>query len=566
MAEETLSLVFQAVGTGAVISATTSLIGTIQRLPSAIGEATSALFTSSSALEAITRTASAVTSVLAGTVTAVVGAATAFAGASAEIIRIGDTAGDVAEKFAGLSQKLGVDTAAALISLREATQGAVTDLDLQRIAVKALSGESGITVTQLATLTDAVFRSARGTMDFGAAQQILTRALLTGRTAALEQVQGFRGVSAAVDEAKRALEAQGVTVTRARLEQITLTEVMNRANSVIREIPKETAGAGLALGRLTTFVANLRDEFSRQVEASPAIQAALERLRAIAVELAPGILRLAEGVTTLIAGFGGLAARIVSFTTSSESLRGFFAGLLRVIIDVGKEISSALGDSFRELAPVLKTTIEQVRTFAGPVLRALGSVLATVIRAATPVVAVLLDFGNEVRATVVPQVLKLVDAVKPLVVQIGEGLARALRVVLPVIGVAMKGAITGVTTAIRILAPILTFMQGAFNRVADAVRPVVEFIHDLVNTLATGAGVIGDFLGSIFGGDQRTLEFQLPTIEVAARVDVTADPERIAQATREGVLDPLTAAIVGIADRLAVSNAANAANLQTELS
>lgn len=201
---------------------------------------------------------------------------------------------------------------------------------------------------------------------------------------------------------------------------------------------------------------------------------------------------VAAGLTAMTEGFNSMVhtlAPVMDTVASKFEPLGILIGAL------AENIGTVLAAAIETLVPVFTS----VATSLTPVIEKLGPLLGGVIKDLAPVFETL---GKNISEKVAPALGKMVDAVQGLWDVIAPILIPVLKIVITILGDALKGVLDGITLAIKgvtqVIEGLITFFKG---------------LWDVVSGLVTGdMSKVKEGFGSMFDGLKDILLGALKTI------------------------------------------------------
>lgn len=282
------------------------------------------------------------------------------------LIETGGALADTAGAFDNL-QKKGIETARVLDELRSATQGQVNDLELQRVALSAFSGEATITTDQLTKLVSAIFATGKGLgRELRPTLEQLRTSLAGMSLSTLGSVAGFENIVPAIERAKIEASKAGKTFDRVAEFTYGMELALFAAEKQMEQYSGSADSAGDTLQRLTVDIENLVNNFKLTVVENKRLQDAMVDLERffqllgetsddlatiLGTELANGLALVLELIPTGLVAFQRLYAIMsrmlslfVEIVLIIPKVTGVLTDLFNVVTFGAFDAKNALGD------------------------------------------------------------------------------------------------------------------------------------------------------------------------------------------------------------------------------
>jgi len=281
----------------------------------------------------------------------------AAAGVGALVVGIGKLASDAAalepvrQSFERLATDAGTSAQAMLSSMREASQGMITDAALMENANKAMLLIGQDVADELPQMLKIAQAASRATgEDMGFMFQSLVTGIGRSSKLIIDNLGITMDVTAANEEYAAALGKTVDELTDAEKKQAFMNQVMVAGEDMINRLGEGTGGAQVTMAQLKTTFSNITTEVGSAF--IPVLMAVLEPLGKLAQEYGP---RVTEWATELSGKLQELA------TQYGPMLMGFLAQLGEFIggtlIPAVSSIVSFIGDNFMPILAGLATAI-----------------------------------------------------------------------------------------------------------------------------------------------------------------------------------------------------------------
>lgn len=201
-------------------------------------------------------------------------AAAAVVGYGLALTKLADRGGQVIAVAQAFTRVVG-DQEAALIKLRKATQGLISDYDLMAGFNRAVTLGAAKTVDEFAELADVAINLGRALgVDAGHALESLTIGIGRQSRLVLDNI----GLIVKVEEAnERYADSLGKTVdelTQVEQKEAFRTAAMEAARKKLEELGRTQETNAQLLGRIRTLYQNIRDEIGKLIALSPTLRLA----------------------------------------------------------------------------------------------------------------------------------------------------------------------------------------------------------------------------------------------------------------------------------------------------
>jgi len=185
---------------------------------------------------------------------------------------------DIAASFDRLTESAGL-SATVLDTLRTATHGTVTDLELMKTVNQDLAAGMNLTEQQFQALADGAFALANATgVSVKEALDTMNDAMLTGRTRALAMLTGKIDLEAAEQKYAASLKT---TVDRLTSEEKLLAAragILESVTSATTRLGEQTDGLDEKVAQAQVSYQNFMDTLGTSISESPAILAGIDAI------------------------------------------------------------------------------------------------------------------------------------------------------------------------------------------------------------------------------------------------------------------------------------------------
>jgi hypothetical protein len=203
--------------------------------------------------------------------------------------------------FQHLATRAGLDPDVLLSELRRATRGLVADVELYRLANRALQSEIPLTAQQMAALAEVARRSAD--MVGGDATQAfdtLINAIARGRTVQMTQIGLFVDQRKALQDWERQTGRTQSSLTDMERRTIFLNATLEEANRLLAQMGRDALTPGERIQQLGTAWSNLKTAIALAIADSPRVISFLDGIGDSAEHSAGRIEQLADRVGALV--------------------------------------------------------------------------------------------------------------------------------------------------------------------------------------------------------------------------------------------------------------------------
>lgn len=284
----------------------------------------------------------------------------------------------------------------------------------------------------------------------------------------------FTILKSALSEAAIAINDRLAPTVKSAIEFIQgLVDKFNSLPKGMQDTIIKIAALIAAIGPLTLVGGTLLKSIGGVMSALPGIMGTLPKLIGLVTSTGGAIKGLATGTSLLqtpISGvlgiFALLAAALVLLYTKSETFREAVNGLVTSIGKALQPVVKAIGDMFKQLAPVI-----------GKLAATIGNALAPIIKALVPII-------SQVIGVVAAIVAKIVQVLTPAL----KVIITVVRTILSVVGPILEGLLDIITTifggilttAKAVWGTIKTVILGVWNALKTAAKAVWNGIKTAV--------------------------------------------------------------------------------------
>ena len=350
---------------------------------------------------------------------------------------------------------VGTDAPKVLNAMKDATLGAVSELELFNTSNKLMT--SGIGAESLPMLADFATRLGETTKEFGGVNDIMQtvgQSIATGRFVQLEQMLG-------------GVELKGKSTA----------EILEIVNQKMQTMPKPVEDAGSKMAKLTATFEDMKSKLAGALE--PAVSSFLDKLIGMIPVLEPLIKTIADMGILLLEKMIPVIEKLLPYVT--KFIETHLPKLIDLFFKVFDALEPLLDPFFELLDAILPPLIETIEILIDEIGVDLIKTLADLLVMLAPVLKTFLQLMNEILKPLWPVINMLVQ----------------------IIGVALAGAI-------NLILPIIQFFKQAWIDLNSKMKPIIDTLKNIIDKIKSVIDWfkkmptdIGGFVGGIFGGGNK---------------------------------------------------------------
>jgi len=270
---------------------------------------------------------------------AVTGAIIALGNRGADVNDVRDTF----EKFSGSAE----NAADTLKQMQDGVKNTVTDFDLMKASSKLLAADVKLTADQFGTLSKASFvLQNQGLGDTKEMMDLLSQAMLTGRTRSLEMKIGKIDLTKATQDYAKSLGVEVADLTNAQELEIKRAGILDTLNKKVKEAGDQQRDFGETMEAAIIWIKNWGDELSSRVAESPRVMAAVHNIE-----------------TAIQKAFGGESKTIMDLAVGTiENIADIVARDGPKIIQFGSDVVAKFKEWY-DWAVKIRTELENLQKF-----------------------------------------------------------------------------------------------------------------------------------------------------------------------------------------------------------
>lgn len=379
----------------------------------------------------------------------------AVVGLTKGFIDLGVAGSEVNDFTSEFNRLAGPQSVEVMNGMKEATLGAVTELELMNTSNKLMT--SGISSNSLPMLADFATRLGETTDAFGGVSdimQVVGTSIATGRFTQLEQMLG--GVD---------------------LKGKSTAEILDIINQKMKDMPKPVADAGSGIAKLKATFEDMKNKLAASLE--PAVMSILDKFQEFLPILEPLLQQFGQMGAILLEKLIPVIEKLIPYIT--KIITDYMPKLIDLFFKIFDALLPLLDPLFEMVDAILPILLELLDIVITDVGVDLIKLLADLLVMLTPIIKVLLEF--------------LMNILKPIM--------PILNLLVQIIGVTL-------TAVLKLILPIIELFSNSWKKSAEQMQPVVDFLMKIVDGVKKAIDwikkmptSIGGFtFGSLFGNKQ----------------------------------------------------------------